>query len=88
MTFWKNYLLKIHEILKFLVVFEITFQKSYFAYSAVVYEVERWPHTPVSVGSISAAETVFFYLLTTNEEVFISHEKHSGSESTLISRSF
>ena len=30
------------------------------------YKVERWPHTPLSVGSILAAETVLFYLLTTN----------------------
>ena len=29
-------------------------------------EEERWPYTSVSVGSIPAAETVFFYLLTTN----------------------
>ena len=56
--------------------------------SAVVLEVERWPHTPVSVGSIPAAETVFFYLLTTNSEVFISREKHSCLESALISSSF
>ena len=33
---------------------------------ALVKEVERWSHTPVSVGFISAAETVYFYLLTTN----------------------
>ena len=33
---------------------------------AICFGVERWPHTPVSVGSIPAAETVFFYLLTTN----------------------
>ena len=29
-------------------------------------EVERWSYTPVSVGTIHAADTVFFYLLTTN----------------------
>ena len=28
--------------------------------------VKRWPHTPVSVGSIPAAESVFFYLLAAN----------------------
>ena len=37
-----------------------------FMQSAVAYQVERWRHTTVSVGSITVAETVFFYLLTTN----------------------
>ena len=27
----------------------------------MVYEVERWPHTPVSVASIPAAETILLF---------------------------
>ena len=42
-------------------------------------EVERWPHTPMSVGSIPAAETVFYSLMSKNKEGSKSNEKHSGS---------
>ena len=54
----------------------------------MVYEVESWPHTPVSVDSNPAARDCLLQFADYNYEVFTSHEKHIGLESTLISRSF
>ena len=33
----------------------------YLVFKELRNEEEHWPHTPVSVGSIPAAETIFFY---------------------------
>ena len=42
--------------------------------------------TPVSLGSNPAAEDCLLQFADYNQDIFISHEKHSGSEFTLVSR--
>ena len=62
--------------------------ESIYLQSAVVEEVERWPHTAVSVDSNTVAGDRLLQFADYICEVFISHEKHGGSKATLISRGF
>ena len=57
--------------------------------SAVVSELERWPHTPVSVDSIPLRRKIaFLNLLTTMRKYLYVMKKGVGTESKIISRSF
>ena len=51
--------------------------------SAVVLEVERWPHLPASVASNPVVGLCLLQFADYNLEVFISQAKRSGLESTL-----
>ena len=56
--------------------------------SAVAKEVERSPYTPVSVDSNPVAADCLLQCSDYNWKLFISHKKHSGSESTSDQLSF